>query len=260
MKPATEILENFVNVPGGKVYVKRWKPGLVNKAPLILLHDSLGCTEIWRDFPLRLCEVTGREVISYDRLGFGRSDKRNELPSVRFVSEEAEIYLPAVLKALDIKNFALFGHSVGGAMAVVAAGTFKDSCTAIITESAQAFVEDRTREGISKAKIDFADPKVFAKLEKYHGEKSKWVLEAWTEVWLSKDFASWSLKNDLPKVQCPVLAIHGDKDEYGSVRFPEMITELATGPAQKEIINDCGHVPHREKPDAILNLAEMFLK
>lgn len=143
-------------------------------------------------------------------------------------------------------------------MAVVAAGTLKQNCTAIITESAQVFVEDRTRAGISKAKTDFADPKVFGKLEKYHGEKSKWVFDAWTEVWLSEGFASWNLKNDLPKVQCPVLAIHGDKDEYGSTKFPEVITELAGGPAQKEIIADCGHVPHREKPDMILNLVAKF--
>ena len=45
------------------------------------------------------------------------------------------------------------------------------------------------------------------------------MLDAWTDVWLSPEFASWTLEPDLPLVTCPVLVIHGDSDEYGSVRF-----------------------------------------
>jgi pimeloyl-ACP methyl ester carboxylesterase len=44
-----------------------------------------------------------------------------------------------------------FGHSVGGAMAVATAARIPDRCAAVITESAQAFVEDRTVAGIRAA-------------------------------------------------------------------------------------------------------------
>ncbi|WP_413287652.1 alpha/beta fold hydrolase [Bdellovibrio sp. HCB337] len=261
MSDQVETSEQFVDVPGGKVFVRCWTPSQVrNQTPVVLLHDSLGCVEMWRDFPQKLSEKTGRVIFAYDRLGFGRSSPRTELPSVRFVSEEAEIYLPAVLKALNLDKFALFGHSVGGAMAVIAAGTIGKNCTQIITESAQAFVEDRTRAGITQAKSDFADPKIYAKLEKYHGEKTRWVLSAWIDVWLSEGFANWSLQEDLLKVKCPALVIHGDKDEYGSVKFPEMIAGLAGGPSEKHVISGCGHVPHREMPDLILSLVTDFLK
>ena len=44
------------------------------KPPIVLFHESLGCIELWRDFPRKLSQITGREVIAYDRLGFGQSD------------------------------------------------------------------------------------------------------------------------------------------------------------------------------------------
>src|SRR5690348_3564667 len=95
--------EHFVEVPGGKVYVKTWSPrGGVRSHPIVLFHDSLGCVDLWRDFPSALCEKLDRTVIAYDRLGIGRSDKRIELPSVRFVEEEAEIYFPIIVNALRL--------------------------------------------------------------------------------------------------------------------------------------------------------------
>jgi pimeloyl-ACP methyl ester carboxylesterase len=215
---------------------------------------------MWRDFPALLGERIGRTVIAYDRLGFGLSSAREELPSVEFVSEEAGIYLPAILNALQIERCTLFGHSVGGAMAVASAGRMGGRCNSVVTESAQAFVEDRTLEGIRKAKEDFKDPKVFERLAKYHGSKTSWVLDAWIKIWLSKEFANWSLREDLPRVKCPLMAIHGDRDEYGTQRFPETICELAEGETRLEIISDCGHVPHREKPEVVLDLLANFLQ
>jgi pimeloyl-ACP methyl ester carboxylesterase len=254
--------ERFVDVPGGSVYVKTFSPTAADSAstPVVLLHDSLGCVEMWREFPSLLAERLLRPVVAYDRLGFGRSSAREALPSMRFIEEEAEIGLPAVLDALDVGRFIAFGHSVGGGMAVLAAGRWPEACEALVTESAQAFIEDRTRQGIREAEASFEDPRVFARLARYHGEKARWVLRAWTDVWLSEEFASWSLNTDLPKVRCPLLAIHGANDEYGSVKFPEMICSLAGGPAQKLIIEECGHVPHREKLDIVLDAVSKLLE
>ncbi|MFX6218451.1 alpha/beta fold hydrolase, partial [Acinetobacter baumannii] len=63
----------------------------------------------------------------------------------------------------------LFGHSVGGGMAVSAAAQWPQRVLAVITESAQAFVEDRTLQGIQEARTRFADPAQLARLAKYHG-------------------------------------------------------------------------------------------
>lgn len=260
MEAVVQISEHMVIVPGGRMYAKRWQPKQpALDVPVVLLHDSLGCVELWRDFPEALCSATGRAVIAYDRLGFGRSDRRSELPSARFIHEEAEIYLPALLDALALEKVALCGHSVGGGMAVIAAGRFGERCAAVITESAQAFVEPRTREGILQAQSEFKDPRAFAKLQQYHGEKAEWVLRAWTDTWLSDAFTSWSLSAELPKMLCPSLVIHGDNDEYGSTAFPETICRLAGGPCQMHVLPGVGHVPHRSHRDVVLRLISDFL-
>ena len=246
---------------GYQIFVKTWDENTSSaKYPIILFHDSLGCTEMWRDFPEQLAKATGRKVISYDRLGFGQSSQRIQRPSMRFVNEEGEKIIPEIMKAFNLTKAVLFGHSVGGAMALASASVHPELCEAVISESAQAFVEDRTVSGILVAAKNFEDPNEFAKLKKYHGLKARWVLLAWVRRWLSFDFANWSLKEDLRGVKCPVLVIHGDKDEYGSVKFPEMICETLGSKAQKEILSDCGHVPHREKPTIVLEKVSDFLK
>ena len=60
-----------------------------------------------------------------------------------------------------------FGHSVGGAMALAAAAWHPARCRAVVTATAQAFVEPRTRAGIQAAKAAFGDPARFAKLAKW---------------------------------------------------------------------------------------------
>lgn len=256
---STEVFDSYVSVPGGSVFVRRWRPGSQGHAPILLLHDSLGCVDLWRDFPPALAEATNREVIAYDRLGFGKSSPRAERPSVAFVAEEAEIYFPSIRSELDLGRFALLGHSVGGAMAVMIAALHGDGCDALVTEAAQAFVEERTLAGIRAAKEQFSDPAQFSKLAKWHGDNAAWVLDAWTGTWLSPPFQDWTLDPHLSKVTCPTLAIHGDLDEFGTVEFPRRIAGRVSGPSQLMILENCGHVPHRERKDEVLRRIASFL-
>jgi pimeloyl-ACP methyl ester carboxylesterase len=144
-------------------------------------------------------------------------------------------------------------------MALSIASLHPSQCKAVISESAQAFVEPRTLAGIEAAKKSFNHPKQFTKLNKWHGDKSRWVLDAWTQVWLSPQFRSWSLVPCLKDVQCPVLAIHGSNDEYGSEEFPKTIIKHVQGPTSLEILGGCGHVPHREQRELVLSLVTAFI-
>ena len=256
----THVDETFLPVDGGRIFVRTWTPDAPStQAPVLMLHDSLGCVDLWRDFPDSLCQRLGRGIIAYDRLGFGRSDARNEKPSLRFVEEEAEEVFPQLHAGLELGQVVLFGHSVGGGMAANIAARHPDACDALITVSAQAFVEERTVSGIERAKRQFEDPAQLARLSRHHGDKARWVLDAWTGTWLSPDFADWSLFEALPQVICPVLAVHGENDEYGSHRFPESIAERVSGPSSALILENCGHIPHREQPDALLDAIADFL-
>ena len=118
--------------------------------------------------------------------------------------------------------------------------------------------EKRTRQGIRSARGALADPGRFEKLTKWHGDKARWVLDAWTDVWLSTEFVGWSLDEHLGSIRCPVLAIHGDRDEYGSLEFPRRIFHGVAGPAEMVILEGVGHVPHRERPEDVLELIYRF--
>jgi pimeloyl-ACP methyl ester carboxylesterase len=259
-RTAPEPADLVVEVPGGEVFARRWNPAAAaSDVPLVLLHDSLGCVGLWRDLPEALARRLDRPVIAYDRLGYGRSSPLGAMPPADFIREEAEEHFPAVRSKLGIREFALFGHSVGGAMALLIASRFADSCVAVVSESAQAFVEERTLSGIRAAREQFRQPGQLDRIRRWHGAKAEWVLGAWTGVWLSPQFAAWSLEPDLPRVRCPVLAIHGDRDEYGSARFPELIGRRVGGPSEMHILEGCGHVPHRERPDVVVELVAGFL-
>jgi pimeloyl-ACP methyl ester carboxylesterase len=253
--------EHWIITPQGQIFAASW--GAIDRSgnhpPIVLVHDSLGCVALWREFPSQLSEATGRAVVAYDRLGFGRSDSYPGQIPLGFVEEEADGVFATVCEWLGLSRYVLFGHSVGGGMAVVAAGRHPDRCEALITESAQAFVEDRTLQGIGEAKRAFAQAELLDRLRKYHGDKADWVLAAWTETWLSEGFRTWNLDTHLPRVNCPVLALHGERDEYASNRHPERIVSLTAGNSELEIFPDCGHVPHRERTALVLRAVVDFL-
>jgi pimeloyl-ACP methyl ester carboxylesterase len=254
------IQDKWVQGRHGRLFVRSWTPHNANAlAPLILLHDSLGSVELWRGFPAALCEATGRAVVAYDRLGFGQSDPHPDALVPDFVAAEASGDFAAVREQLGIKRFALLGHSVGGGMAVHCAIRHGAACVGLLTEAAQAFIEDRTVQGIAAAKELFRDPKEFDRLKKYHGEKTRWVLDAWIDTWLQPAFANWSLRAVLPQVACPTLVIHGADDEYGSIAHPMAIAEGIGPHARLAILTATRHVPHREHPSQVAGLVRDFL-
>jgi len=248
----------------GRMFVRSWFPERdalrPNHAPILLLHESLGCIEQWKDFPSALAQATGRTVVAYDRLGFGRSDRLTAPPAPTFVEDEAAHGFACVLEHLGIERFVVLGHSVGGSMAVHCAARYPEACQAMITMSAVTFVEQRTLSGIRQARAWFADPAQRERLRRYHGERSDWVLSAWIDTWLAPDFATWTLAHALPAVGCPSLAIHGDDDEFGSERHPQLIADHASGQVEQALLSGVGHVPHREQPELVLERIERFLQ
>jgi pimeloyl-ACP methyl ester carboxylesterase len=253
--------ETWVTTVNGRLYAKRWGGTADDAAlpPIVLLHDSLGCVALWREFPQRLVQATGRAVIAYDRLGFGQSDPHRGPIGADFIRQEAHTGFSALIDQLGVERFIVFGHSVGGGMAVSIAAAYPDRCAGLITESAQAFVEAQTRAGIRTAQAQFAEPGQMSRLERYHGDKAPGVLDAWVSTWLSPAFADWCLDEDLLGVRCPVLAMHGTEDEYGSTAQPERIVTLAGAPARLALLQRCGHVPHREQEATVLDAVKAFV-
>ena len=250
----------FIPTGQGRLFARRWTPGTHQKgtAPIVLLHDSLGCVELWRDFPERLALAAERTVIAYDRLGFGRSDPHPGTLDLGFIGAEADGGFRHLRDNLALDRFVAMGHSVGGGMAIACAARYGRHCQGLITVAAQVFAEERTLAGIREARHSFAQPGQLDRLMKYHGDKAAWVLSAWVDNWLAPGFADWNLDAELRRVDCPVLALHGDQDEYGSTAHAERIAKFTRERAV--ILADCGHVPQREKPQQVLTLISDWLK
>lgn len=253
----------IIPTPHGPLFTKRWLPSTSPQArkatPIVLFHESLGCTALWRDFPQALAEASSREVISYDRLGYGLSAPHLGELSRRFISEEAKQSFAALRKSLRLRRYLLYGHSVGGAMAVACGAAYPKECVGVITEAAQSFNEEITRRGVREAGEHFSKPEQLARLAKYHGDKAGWVLRSWVETWLSAEYEDWSLDNELLQLHVPVLALHGDADHYGSVKQAERIVETCRGTAELAVLKDCGHFPHREQRTQILERIARWL-
>jgi pimeloyl-ACP methyl ester carboxylesterase len=254
--------DHFIEVPDGVLFARSWRPARLAAEPaatILLFHDSLGCVELWRDFPEKLAEATGLAVLAYDRLGFGRSTPYPGALRPDFITAEAAVGVRALCAQAGLGTLVPFGHSVGGAMAVATAARLPERCRAVVTMSSQAFVEDRTLAGIREAREAFCDPAQFERLARYHGDKARWVLDAWIETWLAPAFQDWNQDAELGGVRCPLLALHGDRDEYGSTLHPRRIARRAGGPARAVVIEDCGHVPQRERPAEVLDEVGRFL-
>lgn len=248
---------------GVRLFARSWTPAGSDRdgapAPLLLFHDSLGSVALWRDWPAQLAVATGRRVLAYDRWGFGASDPRVPLPGVGFVAGEAQAVLPALRDQLGFSRFVALGHSVGGGMALHAAMDFAGDCEAVVTLASQVFAEATTLQGIREAREAFRDPAQFERLARYHGPRTRWVLDAWIDTWLHPDFARWSMVEQLPRVRAPVLVLHGDSDPYGATVHAQLIVAHCGGPVQLEILAQTGHFPHRERSEDVLARIARFL-
>ncbi|AZA53882.1 alpha/beta fold hydrolase [Chryseobacterium sp. G0201] len=248
----------IIDVQGKKLYIE-YDNSFKNKPTIVFLHDSLGCTQLWRDFPAKLSEATQCNVLVYDRLGYGKSfpmlshERENN-----YMELEADL-LSDLLKELSIDNAVLFGHSDGGTIALIAASKYPQSVKAVICEAGHIFVEDITVKGVSDAFEACKTNDLPERLAKYHGDKVPMIVKAWTEIWLSDRFKSWNIEYLLKNITSPLLFIQGETDEYGTLDQVEKTVSQVSGSSEKYIIPNVGHTPHKEVPDLVLNKSIEFI-
>ena len=163
-----------------------------------------------------------------------------------------------MLESLVIDQFIVMGHSVGGGMSACIAADYA-ACQGLVTISAQSMLEEITVQGIREAKQAFKAPGQLARLEKYHGAKAQWVLDAWTETWCDPQFAAWNLSAQLSGVKCPNLVLHGELDEYATESQARAFAEQTQGTSELHLLAGLHHMPHKENPELVLPLIADFL-
>ena len=226
---------------------------------LVFLHEGLGCTAMWRDFPKQLCRQTECPGMVYDRLGYGRSSSCTSARTIHYLHDYALYELPRILGAvIPQRPYIVIGHSDGGSIGLIHGAQRSPLLQGIVVEAAHVFVEPETIAGVRGADEAFEHRK-FKGLWKYHGDKTCRVFKSWSETWLSEWFATWNIEYVLPSIQCPVLVIQGGDDRYGTERQVQSIASKVSGYAETFIIDNCGHVPHVEQAGTVLDKITGFI-
>ncbi|WP_435531172.1 alpha/beta fold hydrolase [Ramlibacter pallidus] len=220
---------------------------------MVFLHEGLGSVAMWRDFPAQLCEAAGLRGLVYSRPGYGRSTPRRteEKWAPDFMHRQAREVLPALLRDLGVARPWLFGHSDGGSIALLHAAAFPDAVSGAVVLAPHILVEDVSIASIARARAAYVETDLPQRLARYH-EDADSAFFGWNDVWLSPAFRGWNITAELRTIRCPLLAIQGLDDEYGTL---EQIRGIARAVPQADLLElpRCGHSPHKDQPRAVID-------
>lgn len=247
----------FVDVRGRSLEYQRIAASALGPT-LVFLHEGLGSISQWRNFPARIVAATGMPAMIYARHGHGRSDVPQSPHGVDFMHREALESLPELLRALGIARPILIGHSDGASIALIHAGA-GHPLQGLVAMAPHVFVEDISIEGITAAKRAFESSDLPRKLARHHRDPGR-TFFGWNDVWLAPEFRAWNIEGYLPAIQCPVLAIQGDGDEYGSMAQVDAIARRSGGPVEVLKLENCGHSPHQDQPEIVAAAIVEFVK
>lgn len=229
---------------------------------IVFLHEGLGSTSMWKDWPDQLCQQLGCRGLVYSRYGYGQSTARppDEKWPVHYMHDQAREALPALLNALGLSDELpiFYGHSDGASIALLYAAMYPDRTKAIIVAAPHIFVEDISISSISQAREAYLNTDLRERLGRYHQNVDS-AFWGWNDIWLNPEFRHWNIEEYLPKIKCPLLVIQGEDDEYGTLDQVQGIKRIATQ-AQLCIIGACRHSPHKDQPEKVNREIAEFLR
>jgi pimeloyl-ACP methyl ester carboxylesterase len=210
------------------------------------------------DFPARIAEATGLPALVYARYGHGQSEVLEQPHGVDFMHREALESLPELLRALGIARPILIGHSDGASIALIYAAA-GHPLQGLVAMAPHVFVEDISIESISAAKHAFETTDLRQKLARHHRDPVK-TFRGWNDVWLAPEFRGWNIESLLPAIKCPLLAIQGQDDEYGSMAQVDAIARQVSGPVEVLKLEHCGHSPQKDQSEIVAQAIVEFVK
>jgi pimeloyl-ACP methyl ester carboxylesterase len=259
----------FVELPLGERHVRielqRIAPAHArSEAPLmVFLHEGLGSLAMWRDFPQRLCDAAGVNGLVYSRPGYGRSTPRapDEHWGLDFMHRQAHEVLPALLTSLQISGTRrplwLLGHSDGGSIALLHAARFAQQVSGVVVMAPHVSVEDKAVTSIGQARHNYLHTDLKQRLARYHDDVDS-AFWGWNDIWLHPPFKQWNIEAELAYIRCPLLALQGIDDEYGTLDQIHAIARRLPHVALIEL-PQCGHSPHRDQPERVIEEVTQFV-
>lgn len=240
----------------------RWVAPEKSAAPLLVfLHEGLGSVAMWKDFPQALCAAVGCRGLVYSRPGYGRSTPRepDEIWGPDFMHRQAYEVLPALLEALGIEDPVwLLGHSDGGSIALLYAARFPQRLAGAIVLAPHILVEDLSVQSIALARKAYLETDLRARLSAYHDDPDS-AFWGWNRIWLAPEFRNWTIEKEIESIVCPLLALQGTNDEYGTMKQIQGIVQ-AVSHAELIELPACGHSPQRDQPEQLIAAVTRFMR
>jgi pimeloyl-ACP methyl ester carboxylesterase len=232
--------------------------------PVVLIHGFPLSGRAWERQERALLQA-GFRVITYDRRGFGKSDQ----PTVGYDYDTFAADLNELVKALDLHDFDLAGHSMGGGEVARYLGTYGSERVrrAVIIAGVPPYLlkTPDTPDGVPQEAFDeiaaalLADRfayftewnKTFFNLDENLGTRisEEAVRDAWntavgaSPVGTVACVATWhtDFRDDLPKIDVPVLVMHGSADRILPIEACGRPTHEAIKDSEYVVIEGASH-------------------
>src|SRR6476660_2853704 len=120
----TTLLPNgFLTIDSSQLEYRMIVPSPESAPTIVMLHEGLGSTGLWGDFPEKLQAATGAGVFAYSRAGYGASTPVKLPRPLNYMHMEAFDVLPKLLEGTGFRRGILLGHSDGASIAAIYAGS-----------------------------------------------------------------------------------------------------------------------------------------
>lgn len=248
-----------IGIDGTTLEARVWGPPPDVAPTLVLLHEGLGSVSLWRGFPEALATETGWGVFAYSRAGYGQSDPANLPRPIDYMTCEAQEILPLVLDGFGFEKGVLLGHSDGASIAAIHAGTVADRrVRGIVLMAPHFFTEPQGLASIASAKTAYESTDLAARMARHHRNPDN-TFYGWNDAWLNPEFAAWNIEDCIRGIACPVLAIQGLDDQYGTMAQIDALAAGTAGAFTRLDMQGCQHAPHLEQPERTLAAVAAFV-
>lgn len=231
-----------------------------SEAPtIVMMHEGLGSVSTWRNFPERLAQATKTGVFVFSRAGYGRSSPARLPRPLDYMHREAIDVLPKVLDAIGFERGILLGHSDGGSIAAIYAGSVQDHrVRGLVLIEPHFFVEDMNIAAIRKTANDYKTTDLRMRLQRHHANADD-MMQGWLDFWLHPQFKFFDIREELRYIRVPVLIVKGENDPYGTIEQIRAAEGECYCPVESIVVPNARHAPHHEQPELTLAAIASFI-
>lgn len=242
--------------------------------PIILLHGWINSWDVWRDLMIALAKTGKYRVYALDFWGFGDSTKVLRSSSHSYQIDSYAKMVHEFMNTLGIVKAPIFGHSMGGTVALQMSLTYPDSVervtvvgSPIIGSSLHPFL--RLAGYGALAKLVWRYPIMLHSImrillaqdsRKVRDMISRDVQRTTIESFFRSigDLRETDLREKLTGLTMPALGIYGVKDNIVKPKNGELLQNNAPA-AQVTMMQHSRHFPMTDEPDKFLNVIDRFL-